>query len=664
MNYKIVQNLSDLPAFTGASRLMFDTETSGFDWHSGDRICGFAIGAFDDPNSNFYIPIRHRKCGGLLDAYKNLSVTNVLSYIKSFTESQEITLVGHHLKFDLNMLRSDGIVTNAKILDTMILAHDRDGDRWSYELDSLTKAFVPGFKHKHYEALEKFFKASQPVVNTDEGKSLLNYSLSPIEILAPYACEDISATRELAKALLAIPDWEPIYNQGNFAWGSKELIANDMELVKVLAEMEWNGVRVDQERCAELRDKAVDEMNQLNDRMFKLAGHSFSPAAWTQLWRAFESAGGRVKYWSAKEKGKQKEQKYTEDKALSTGRPCWNSIAILNYLKSFKDEGNTKAFEFVKCFYFSEQRRRLLSSNLDVYLKKVDSNSRLHGQFHQHRTVTGRLASSQPNLQNICKVKGTFEQKHIEKFLEINDDDALNRQIRSLFVAERGSVIAAIDYSQIEYRGAAYFSEDEVLLGKYRNDPNTDYHTETALVAGIDRDISKTVNFGTLFGMGPHSLSALLGISLEAARAIFEKVFNARPALRQLIRRTTDMARQMGYTQNPFGRRCSIEENFVYKSLNYLVQGTVGDMARNSLVRAFHFIRQNKLPVKMMLTVHDELDSEMPVDLVGDISPKLSKVLCAVQQIPTIPIIADIEVGYDWGKNMLLLKDWEKQNVR
>ena len=136
MNYTVVQNLSELPNLKAAKRVMLDTETSGFDYFHGDRICGFSIGAFDDANSNFYLPIRHRDCGGLLDAYKNLPVSNVLEYIRDLVGDPEKEIVGHHLKFDLNMLKIDGLEVKSKLLDTMLLSHDLNGDLWSYELDS------------------------------------------------------------------------------------------------------------------------------------------------------------------------------------------------------------------------------------------------------------------------------------------------------------------------------------------------------------------------------------------------------------------------------------------------------------------------------------------------------------------------------------------------
>jgi len=657
MNYKIIQKISDLPNFPGAKRLVFDCETSGLSAFHGDRMCGFAIGPYDYDVS-YYIPIRHFPNQAIIidDNFINLPPENIFSWLKQFTNNPELSWVGHNLKFDLTMLRADGIEISGSLLDTMILAHIINGDEPSYSLDSLTKKYLIYFVHRYYKELENYLHETQPIINTCEGKVFSNYSRTPIKILGFYACEDLSATRELCKYLVKQPAYSAIKTNGSISWGTQDLIKNEMELIKVLMDMEYQGVRVNLDRCCELRDIAEEEIEMLNHKLFNLAGHKFSPSAWTELWAAFEKAGGQILYWSAKEKGKQKADQFTTDKAISTGRPCWNSVAILNYLKKFKEDKNERAYEFILTYWQSEQRRRIIASNLDPYLKHTDFNGRLHGQFHQHGTVTGRLSSSNPNLQNVAKVKGTAEQKSIEKFLGIQDQEALNRQIRGLFIPDSGNILVSQDYSGIEYRTAAYFSQDKILMQKYRDNPLLDYHEDTAQLAQIDRDSAKTVNFGTLYGMGSFSLGLLLGVPQEKAQAILNRVFDAKPALRLLISQVSSRAKKSGFVQNPFGRVCLVQPEKAYKALNLLVQGHCGDAMRCALVRIHKFIQEEKLPVKLLLTVHDEIVYECPRVLGPEIAKKIAPVFCDWPHMQAIPVVCDTELGLDWGKGLKKLE--------
>ena len=664
VKFTVVQKLSDLPNLSQAKRILLDTETSGFDYFHGDRICGFALGAYDDESSNFYIPVRHRDCGSLLDPYANLPLSNVLAYVESLVSDPEKEIIGHNIKFDIKMLWADGIKVNCKLWDTMLLAFDLDGNGWNYELDTLTKRYVLGFVHTEAARLKASFEQTQPRVNTDEGKSNYNYSLEPIESLAPYACEDIIGTRWLCQALEKLPRWPADYNQGHPAWGLDELIHHDMRLIKVLAKMEFEGIKINAEKCAYLRDNANDDVETLNERLYKLAGRSFSVSSWKQMTDAFCSAGGRVIFWSAREKGKMKSNKYTTDPEKGTGRPCYNAMAILEYLKIFREEKNQKAYDFILNFYNSEQKRRLIASNLEPYLKRLDMFGKLHGQFHQHRVVTGRLASSDPNQQNVTRVKGTLEQSMMEAFLAEKDSDALNKKIRGLFIAELGDVLVSIDQSQVEYRSASYLSEDEHMIGKYANNPNTDYHAETMEIAGVERVPAKNVAFGALYGMGIPSLAAFLNIAREAAARIFNKIMNARPALRRLMNDSIQQARLRGFTQNVFGRRCEVGVNWAYKALCLKNQGMCGDLMRYMLVSLDDYITANKLPVKMLLTVHDEVVFSMAKDIVVETVPKLVKVMTNNWMMPTIPLYCDADVGPDWGKGQMPLNEWVVKNAK
>ncbi|NDQ57313.1 MAG: hypothetical protein GZ088_09605 [Acidipila sp.] len=662
----LVQRLSDLPDLSATTHWLYDSETSGLSPYHGDRIAGIAVSPWssDGEAPEYYVPIRHRLHD---DGCENLPVENVLRWIGDAARDPKKTLIGHGLKYDVNMLRADGILTEAKVIDSLPYAHVVKGDRLNYELDRLTKIYVPDFKHTYLEQLESWFAQNQPSKKTSVGKTGRNYSLAPIELMGNYACEDLQATRLVLRELKKQELWGKIPNFGLPSFSAAELLVHEMELVLTLADMEWNGAQLGEMHCLQLRDKANEEIEQLFDELYKLAGRSFHVMSWKEMWLAFESAGGVVLFWTKPEfdeqgrrRGKQKDQQFTTDRSKSTGRPCWNSVAIMRYLEFFRRAGNTKAFEFVRIYREASQRQRLVSTNLDVYLQKRDAAGRIHGQFHQHRVVTGRLSSTDPNEENVAVVKGNADLKALEKVLGAKDDNALSRQLRKLFVAERGHMIVSLDLSQIEYRAAAFMANDLVLLNKYRNDPKTDYHQATSDIIGCDRDLSKTLNFLSLYGGGPTALAAKLTASgipttVEGAKQILNRMFQARPSLRAFLDRMSESARK-GYVQNCFGRRCPIPQGMEYIACNYVVQGSCGDLLRRALTRFRREIKEHKWPIKMFLPVHDEIVFQVPTELVAELVPELVKIMCYCPWFG-VPILSDAEVGSNWGE-VIPFSEW------
>jgi DNA polymerase-1 len=663
----VVQSLEELPNFTGVPRLVSDTETSGVSPYHGDRICGICIGPYDE-EKEYYIPIRHRP--SMMDVYNNLPAENVFRWYNDLTKERSTRWTFHNAKYDLQMLWMDGIEFNGELDDTLILSHVAYGDEWDYDLLHMTRRWIPGgFAHVEYKKLEEFLKETQKKVSTDEGQSPYNYSLAPINRLAPYGCEDIAAARNLSKALHARDELNlpAIPNQGNPAWSTRQLLYNEMKLIKVLAKLEFEGIKIDVQRCAELRDESNEEVESLTHKMYKMTGKSFSSSSQQQTGEAMERCGGHVMFWTkpekhsdpTKRKGKQKRDQYTANKAESTGRPCFNSEAILDYLKIYRKEGNVKAYDFMLLYYKAEQTKRLVATNLDAYLKGVDKNNRLHGQFHMHRTWTGRLASADPNLQNITKVKGTKEQGQIEKFTEHKDEDALNRKIRDLFIAEKNCALISIDYSSIEYRLATYFSGDTKLIQMYQKNPDVDFHQITADTLGVDRDVGKTIGFGILYGMGVNSLSMALSLTRDRAIQLRNKFFDTRPAFRNLISMIGEGVKRNGGVRNPFGRWCPVPRDLDYKGLNALVQGSAGDLMRYALVA----LDEAKLPIKLVSTIHDETLSESTIEMLLDNVAAIKKVMCGCPMFPTMPITCDQEVGFSWGKGLMSLGEWQNRKA-
>lgn len=276
--------------------------------------------------------------------------------------------------------------------------------------------------------------------------------------------------------------------------------------------------------------------------------------------------------------------------------------------------------------------------------------------------------------QNLAKQKGTADQKALESFLKetIEDEDeleafeeavkgALNRQIRSLFVARPGNVLVSCDFSQIEYRWAAWLSQDTNMIEQWINNPSIDYHDATVALMGVGRDEAKILNFGILYGMGPRGLAATLTgmgkpTTIEQAKDLINRLLQARPALKNLLAQIAEFAKRHGYIQNCFGRVCPIQKGFEYKALNYLDQGSAGDQMRWALVQLQERIDKEDWPVWLQLTVHDEIVAEMPIDAVEEYAPKMAAVMCDCPFIG-VPLTSDIEVGSHWNES-IPLKKW------
>lgn len=954
----ICRTLSDLPDLSHAKTIIIDTETSGLRPHQGSRMCGVVIGT-DDSEQGWYVPIRHI-------GDKNLPLENVLRWLKA-TLSPNRNYCFHNAQFDLGILRADGIEVSGRILDTMVLAHVFDSSFVSYEMDFLTRWYLPDFEHKEYEKLKIYLNQTQPTKETVFGKLGRNYALVPVEILGPYALEDLRATRELLKVLRKQKFAPPPKNEDRPAWGTRELIQNECELTRTLFEMQDAGVLFDHERCAQLKEKALDEIEQIQAQMARLAGFSFSPSQYSKLTKALEVCGSPPIFWMKPEnvRGKQKAQQYTEHKDQSTGRPCFNSSAVLESMKRFKAEGKHAAFELMRLFHESETRQKICSTYFDNYLDMQDYAHVIHGSFLQHGTVTGRLSSRTPNCfsadtevltlkgwklfseitaqdklaqfdtakstidfttpdrlivkqyagkmiklyseqqidllltpdhacllqhrkskkmykvdaedyskdaqqinagmyvgnnknysyeqltliaafqadgsvvqnggckfsftktrkikrlkialrvlkithkqrknkagvttfyigrkefyrltwlvdkkffapwileltqkafqflaeeiwkwdgvpsrrsmycskhknnadwaqiltvlsgrrarvrsytnnnnkdywivdasnrahtqtsrviktdvaykghvycvtmpkgtvvvrrngrvaitgqcQNLAKPDGTSDQKTFEEFLGEKNELALNRQVRSLFIARPGHRLVSIDFSQVEYRVAVFLSQDEHMMKLWRDNPNVDYHTATSELIGVDRSRCKTINFLSLYGGGPAALAATLTsmgkpTTVSDAKQILNKLFDARPSLRQLINQLTEEAQRNGNVQNVFGRVVRVPTGLEYVALNYKDQGTAGDFMRERMVAISKYIREKALPVKLLMTVHDELVFEMPTELVAEITPQLMAQM-TICPMMNVPFTADAEVGVRWS-DQIPFKEW------
>lgn len=654
---KIVKTPDELPDFSAHNVLVIDTETSGFLRQTGARICGIAVGPLKEASA-YYIPVRHEA--------DNLALDAVMAWLRPLAADPARKWIFHNSKFDLKMFEQEQITFAGMVIDTMLMAYAINTSRFSYGLDSLTKIYLDKFEHTHYEKVREYILQTQKI--NIKGRSGLqpNYAKVPVAILGPYALEDINATRHLANRLNKVELLSAPFNYGMPAWSQAELMLNEFKCARVISKMEDRGILIDRKRCVELAARAEAATNESQYEMEQLAGFSFNPGGKADIEKAFTTVCGEIKYWNLpKEKrGKQKGQQFTENAEDSNGRANWNAVALMQYLKEFKEAGNEKAVHFIKHYKNWSLNSKINATYFQSFLRMMDFEHRLHGQFKQTGTVTGRLSSEKPNLQNQAKTGGTADQKAYEKLVGYKDEDAINRMVRTLFIAKPGHVLVSCDFSQIEYRTAVWYSQDQAMIEAWKADPRIDYHDFTMQLLRLDRDLCKTVNFGTLYGMLANGLAATLTAmgrptTKNEAQVILNLLFEKRPALRSLINDVGDSARRLGYVQNKYGRVVDVMQEQAYKALNYLVQGHCGDMMREALVRVDALIQAQGWPVDILLTVHDEIVYEMPDDLVPVAAPALAEEMCRCGNMG-VPILSDIEVGRRWSDQIPLAEFLQK----
>lgn len=702
----LVTSTERLPELDSDSNWIVDIESSGVNVHIGHRLAGIALGAVHS-NEAFYVPVRHpenvsafKPHGGpeeiptLADRtlhppgrYQNLPQEHVFNWLRRAAADETRTWVMHNAVFDLGYFRAEGVEFAGRVMDTLSFSHAMIGDLLNYSLSYLSRVFVKDALPNSCEKLLKnYLDTTQRKVKTWEGPAQQNYSLVPIDLMTWYATEDIHKTRELLNALVNRKTFLPEDNFGNPSYAQKDLIFHEFKLVRTLFEMQWDGVKCDLGRLLRERERALDDIATHMAALRELCGFEFSVYSQAETALAFECAGGEVMFWTrTKEaKGKQKRDQYTRNRSVSTGRPCFNASAILEYLEHYQDYPDPRPYQFIIHYRAACQISRLVGTYLDAIVKYSDFNSMLHASFLPQGTRTGRLSSRDPNCQNFLKNEDNADTEALKKiltenddmdlFITVADDDPydlipfyqsdgplpdregrridLAKKIRSFFVAEEGTHLVAIDYQSMEYRVAAYFTQDEELLRKYRENPDTDFHQFVADILGIKRAHAKTFSFGLLYGMGIGSMAAALtsrGLptTFEEAKALRERLFLAMPAMRALLRRCEERARTNGCIINPLGRVCRVSPGFEYKAINYLIQGTCGDIMRRVMVRIFERIQRENWPIKMMLTIHDELVFQIPDAVIDKYVPLLVEMMMDVDVV-TVPLTCDCEIGKDW----------------
>ncbi|UZE29254.1 DNA polymerase I [Pseudomonas asplenii] len=587
-----------------AKLFAFDTETTGIDAQQAQLVgLSFSVQA----NEAAYIPLTHSYIG----VPQQLDRDSVLLALKPLLEDPQKLKVGQHAKFDMNILANcaiggdpeQGISVRGIAFDTMLESYVLNSTATRHDMDSLAK------KYLDYDTV-----SFQDIAG--KGAKQLTFDQIPLEQAGHYAAEDADVTLRLHQALheqlAAIP--------------SLASVLSDIEipLVPVLARIERQGALVDKDLLGVQSIELGNKMVELEREAFKIAGEEFNLGSPKQLGVIlYEKLGLPV----LKKTGK--------------GQP---STAEEVLAKLAEDD-----YPLPKVLMQYRSMSKLKSTYTDRLPEQINPRTgRIHTSYHQAVAATGRLSSSDPNLQNI-PVR-----------------TAEGRRIRQAFVAPKGYKLLAADYSQIELRIMAHLSKDEGLLNAFRD--NLDVHTATAAevfkvelneVTSDQRRSAKAINFGLIYGMGAQKLGKDIGVDTKTAKAYIDVYFARYPGVREYMERTRGQASEQGYVETLFGRRLYLPDIHSNKpqeraaaertAINAPMQGTAADIIKKAMVKVDDWLTSSGLDAKVILQVHDELVLEVREDLVAEVSEQIRAHMSSAAQLD-VPLLVEVGVGNNWDE--------------
>ena len=574
-----------------AQRFAFDTETTSLDYRVAE-IVGFSI-AFDAKDA-YYVPLAHDYEG----APQQLNRDQVLAQIKPILENNAVDKIGHHLKYDAHVLENHGIHLQGWYFDTMLASYVLNSVATRHGMDDVARLYLSHLTTSYEQIAGKGVK--QKTFNQIE-----------IETAAHYAAEDAHVTYRLYEVLSAKLQKHPeLVN----------ILHNiEMPVARVLTSMEENGIQLDLKFLDQLGVDFSQTMQDLENQIVELAGENFNVSSPKQV--------GEILFDKLGLKGGKKTatgQYSTSESVLEKIEHPISSL-ILDY------RGLSK----------------LKSTYTDGLLKQANNDThRVHTSYHQALTATGRLSSTDPNLQNI----------------PIRTE--IGRQIRKAFVAPEGRVLLAADYSQIELRLMAHFSQDDALLDAFNH--GQDVHRRTAAeVLGIaledvtsdQRRQAKAVNFGLLYGMSEFGLIRQLGFTREESQNYIKQYFQRYPGIYEYMQRTRQVALEQGFVETILGRRLYTPDiaarNMMIRkaaeraAINAPLQGSAADIIKMAMIEVDKMLPQAQ--AKMLLQVHDELVFEVDADAADELAPKLAEVMQSVVEI-SVPLVVEVGKGNNWDE--------------
>jgi len=576
-----------------AELVAFDTETTSLDPMQAELVgLSFAIDEFEA----VYIPVGHNYPG----VPSQLDRDEVLKALRPLLESGSPKKVGQHIKYDMNVLSRYDLAVEGVAFDTMLESYVLNSTGSRHDMDSLALKYL-GHQTTHYEDI------------AGKGAKQISFSQVSIEDAGHYAAEDADITLRLHQHLWPKLQAEPALE--------KVLAEIEIPLIPVLARMEQAGVLIDGKTLRRQSSELAKRMQELEKQAHEAAGQPFNLESPKQLQQIlFEKLELPV-------------IRKTPKGQPSTAEDVLKELAV--------------DYELPKLILENRSISKLKSTYTDKLPEQINPHTgRVHTSYHQAVAATGRLSSSNPNLQNI----------------PIRTPQG--RKIRTAFVAPPGSLILAADYSQIELRIMAHLSGDKGLLKAFHD--GVDIHRATAgevfgaeydKVTDDQRRAAKAINFGLMYGMSAFGLGRQLDISRPEAQEYMDTYFSRYPGVRTFMEETREQAREQGYVETLFGRRLYLPEinagNMMRRqgaeraAINAPMQGTAADIIKIAMIKVDHWLQTSKPGARLVMQVHDELVLEVEEKQLSVVSDAVIKHMSAAAKLD-VPLVVDVGSGADW----------------
>jgi DNA polymerase I len=573
-----------------SGRFVLDTETTSLVARYADLV-GIALS--DAPGSACYIPIAHREG-------HQLSRASILSAIQSLLENVSLVMIGHHLKYDLTILERAGLSVSCGLDDTLLMSYVLDAATGRHDMDSLALRHL-GHQTISYEDV------------CGKGAKQIRFDDVAIETAAQYAAEDADITYRLfqcfAERLSAVPALASIYR--------------DLELpvMGILRSIENHGALIDPDILAQQSLDLGQRLDALEAEAIDLVGRPFNLASPKQLQAILYD-----------------ELKLPVLKKTPKGQPSTNEEVLQELALDYP---------LPKILITHRSLSKLKGTYTDKLPLDIDPiDGRIHTSFHQAVTSTGRLSSSDPNLQNI----------------PIRTEEG--RRIRKAFIAPPGWVVLASDYSQIELRIMAHLSADRGLVQAFAR--GDDIHRATAGdVFGVEpmfvtddlRRRAKAINFGLIYGMSAFGLARQLGIDRGEAQLYIDRYFERYPGVKQYMERTRAMAHDQGYVETVFGRRLMLPDIHAKQApvrqaaeraaINAPMQGTAADIIKRAMIAVWAWLEHSDVPCRLLLQVHDELVFEVDSRAIDAARAGIRAAMESAAEL-SVPLVVEMGHGRSW----------------
>lgn len=581
-----------LKKITAAELVCFDTETTSLDPMLA-KLVGMSFSV--EAGSAAYLPLMH----DYFDAPQQLNFNETLARVKPILENPAIKKVGQNLKYDQHVLANHAIQLNGIAHDTLLQSYVFESHK-SHGMDALSERHL-GISTITFEEV------------AGKGAKQVSFNQVTVEVAAEYAAEDADITLQLHQAMYpqiaADKKLDYIYSQ------------IEMPVSEILFTIERNGVLIDANMLNIQSNEIGMKLVALENQAYELAGQPFNLGSPKQLQ---EILFGKLGI---------KPLKKTPSGTPSTDEDVLQELAL--------------DYPLPKVLLEYRGLAKLKSTYSDKLPRMINpTTGRVHTSYNQAVAITGRLASSDPNLQNI-PVRS-----------------AEGRRIREAFIAPKGSVIVSADYSQIELRIMAHLSQDKGMLDAFAN--NEDIHRATAAeIFGVEREnvdneqrrYAKVINFGLIYGMSAFGLAQNLNIERSAAQNYIERYFARYPGVREYMQNTREIAKQQGYVETYFGRRLWVPEinspngtrraGAERAAINAPMQGTAADLIKLAMIAVDKWLKDEKLQSKLIMQVHDELVLEVPENELQLVKQRLPELMQHVAKLD-VPLLAEVGVGHNW----------------